>query len=188
MSTDKIPTITESALSNEHTRTIIHGTLAPGATTFPHYHTLFSETFTLLTGSMTIYTSPDLDTASFQAHLLAPGESFTVPPLQLHNFLVGDEETTSRVTFEPGNLDFERGMLIMAGTQRDGIYQGHFSQAEDNAVYMAVMGELLNATAVGETKVGLDKLYADRGEEVHAMKRKLVARYASEKHMRDDVK
>lgn len=79
-------------------------------------------------------------------------------------------------------------MMIMAGTQRDGLYQEHVSQTEDNAVYMAVMGELLNAKAVGETKVGLDKLYAVRGEEVHAMKRKLVARYASDKQMRDNAK
>lgn len=58
MPTDKIPAITESSLSNNNTRTILHGALAPGTTTFPHYHTLLSETFTLLTGSMTIYTPP----------------------------------------------------------------------------------------------------------------------------------
>lgn len=48
MSADKIPTIVESALSNNNTRTVLTGELAPGATTFPHFHILFSETFTLL--------------------------------------------------------------------------------------------------------------------------------------------
>jgi mannose-6-phosphate isomerase-like protein (cupin superfamily) len=188
MSADKIPTITESALSNKNARTVLHATLAPDATTFPHYHTLFSETFTLLTGSMTVYTSPDITEASFQAKNLEIGESVTVPLGQLHNFLVGDEETTSKVTFEPGNLDFERAMMIMRGTQGDGIYQEHGMQTAENAIYMAVMGELLNASAVGETKGMLDGLYAVKGDEIQAKKRELVARYASDEQMQINVK
>jgi quercetin dioxygenase-like cupin family protein len=110
---DKIPTITESALSNNGARAVLHAILAREATTYPHYHTLFSETFTLLGGSMTVYASPDLLETSFQAKELQIGESVTVSPGQLHKVLIGDEETTNKVTFEPGALDFERAMLIM---------------------------------------------------------------------------
>ena len=188
MSADKIPTITESALSNKNARTVLHATLAPGATTFPHYHTLFSETFTLLSGSMIVYTSPDMTEASFQAKNLEIGESVTVPSGQLHNFLVGNGETTNKVTFEPGNLDFERAMMIMRGTQRDGIYQEHGIQTVENAIYMAVMGELLNASAVGETKGMLDGLYAFKGDEIRAKKGELVARYASDEQMQSNTK
>lgn len=188
MAADKIPTITESALSNDNARTVLHATLAPGATTFPHYHTLFSETFTLLTGSMTVYTSPDMTEASFEAKALKIGESITVPAGQLHNFLVGEEETTNKVVFEPGSLDFERAMLIMRGTQKDGIYQEHGSPTEDNMIYMSMMGELLNATAVGATKGMLDGLYASKGNEIQKTKMELVSRYASEEQMRNSVR
>jgi quercetin dioxygenase-like cupin family protein len=187
MAADKIPTITESALSNDNARTVLHCVLAPGTTTFPHYHTLFSETFTLLTGSLTVYTSPDMTEESFQAKDLKIGEPVTVPSGQLHNFLAGDEETTAKVIFLPGNLDFERAMLIMRGTQRDNIYQEHNSMTEENAIYMAVMGELLNANPVGQTKMMMDGLYAVKGEEIQTMKKKLVAKYASEEQLRSSV-
>ncbi|KAI1615160.1 hypothetical protein EDD37DRAFT_649839 [Exophiala viscosa] len=183
MAADKIPTIIESALSNENARTVVLGDLAPAATTFPHYHNLFSETFTILAGSMTIYTSPDMTEASFEATVLAIGESITVPPGQLHNFLVGDEGASSKVTFEPGNLDFERAMLIIRGTQRDNLYQEHASMTEENAIYMAVMGELLNAGAVGELKAMMDGLYATKGDEIRGKRRELIAKYASDEQM-----
>ena len=188
MAPDKIPTITESTLSNENARTVLHALLAPGATTFPHYHTLFSETFTLLTGSMTVFTSPDMTETALEAKVLQIGESITVPPGQLHNFLVGDEETTNQVTFEPGNLDFERAMLIMRGMQSDRVYQEHGNPAEANPVYMAVMGELLNAGVVGEMKEMMSGLYASRGDEIQAMKRELLVKYASDEQMQGSLK
>lgn len=89
MAADKVPSITESALSNDNKRTVLHAVLGPGATTYPHYHTLFSETFTLHKGPLTVYTSPDMSEASLEAKTLEVGESVTVPPKQLHYFLVG---------------------------------------------------------------------------------------------------
>lgn len=47
MAADKV---SESALSNNDKRTVLTAILAPGATTFSHYHTLFFDTFTLLKG------------------------------------------------------------------------------------------------------------------------------------------
>ncbi|KAK5203601.1 hypothetical protein LTR47_011590 [Exophiala xenobiotica] len=185
---DKIPTISESALTNNGSRTVIHAVLAPGATTFPPHHTLFSEKFTLLAGSITVYTSPDMTEESFQAKALEIGESAIVPAGQLHNFLVGDEETTNEVTFEPGNCDFERAILIMKGTQGDDIYQQHGDLTPENVIYMAVMSELLNATALGQTKELLDGLYKTKGAEIEALKWKLVQKYASAERMWEGVR
>lgn len=178
MPADKVPSITESALSNDNKRTVLHAVMEPGATTYPHYHTLFSETFTLQKGSLTVYTSPDMSEASIEAKSLKVGESVTVPPKQLHYFLVGEEEAIVTVTFEPGALDFERAMLIMRGTQRDGIYQGY-----SDFIFMAVLGELTNSTGVGEAKKMLDGLYATKGDEIQAKKMELLAKYASDDQM-----
>lgn len=79
-------------------------------------------------------------------------------------------------------------MLIMAGTQRDGIYQEHVTQTQENAIYMAMMGEMLNATAVGATKAGLDVLCAMKGKELQVLKRGLVGRYASAERMQKGAK
>jgi quercetin dioxygenase-like cupin family protein len=179
MAADKVPSITESALSNDNKRTVLHAVLGPGATTYPHYHTLFSETFTLLKGPLAVYTSPDMSEASLEAKTLEVGESVTVPPKQLHYFLVGEGEVTVTMTFEPGALDFERAMLIMRGTQRDGIYQGY-----NDFVFMAVLGELTNSTGVGEAKKMLDELYASRRDEIQAKKTELLEKYASDEQLR----
>jgi hypothetical protein len=134
---------------------------------------------------MTVYTSPDLLESSFQAKELQIGESVTVQPGQLHKFLVGDEETTNKVTFEPGALDFERAMLIMRGTQRDGVYQEFSSQTADNAIFMAVLEELLNAFPTREVKEMLDGLRKAKRKEIEAKKKELVGKYASDKQMRE---
>lgn len=181
---DKIPSITESALSNNSARTVLTSILGPAATTFPHYHTHFSETFTLLSGSLTVNLSPDMNPASFVPKSLAIGESATVPPGALHNFLVGDEETTCTVTFEPGYLDFERAMLIMRGTQKDGIYQEFGKPDEHNLKFMAVLAELTNSNAVGDVKGMLGELYASKGEEIKALKKELLEKYASDEELK----
>ncbi len=182
MAADKVPTIIESALSNDNKRTVLHAVLGPGATTYPHYHTLFSETFTLHKGSLTVYTSPDMCEASMKAKSVGVGTSVTVMPKQLHYFLVGEEEVTVTMTFEPGALDFERAMLIMRGTQRDGIYQGY-----NDFIFMAVLGELTNSTGVGEAKEMLDGLYASRRKEIQAKKTELLGKYAPGERLRNLV-
>ncbi|KAJ9494477.1 hypothetical protein H2202_010091 [Exophiala xenobiotica] len=179
MAADKVPSITESALSNNNKRTVLHAVLGPGATTYPHYHTLFSETFTVHTGNLTVYTSPDMCEASLQAKHLDVGASVTVVPKQLHYFLVGEEEVTVTMTFEPGALDFERAVLIMRGTQSDGTYQGY-----NDFIFMAVLGELTNSTGVGEAKELLDGLYASSKDEIKAKKAELLGKYASDEHLR----
>ena len=179
MAADKVPTIVESASSNDGARTVLHAVMAPGAKTYPHYHTSVSETFTLHKGPLTIYKSPDLSEASWETVTVQAGQSVTLHPRELHYFLVGEEEVTVTMTFEPGTLDFERAMLIMRGTQRDGTYRGY-----DDLIVTAVLGELTETTGIGEMKKMLDGLYASRGEEIKDRKRELVEKYASDEQLR----
>jgi len=185
MAADKVPWISESALSNDGRRTILDSFLGPGATTPPHYHTLFSETFTLLEGSLTIFTSPNMDEASLESRELQIGESATIPPNLLHTFRAGDDgKTKNRVLFEPGTLGFEQLVLIMRGTQRDGIYQEFGKPTEENLMFLAVISELGDTHHVGELKNMMDKLYASKGDEIRALKKALVEKYASDEHLR----
>ncbi|RFU33307.1 hypothetical protein B7463_g3024, partial [Scytalidium lignicola] len=184
MAADKVPSIVTSALSNHNERTVLSSVLAPGATTPAHYHTEFSETFTLKSGSLTIYTASDHSEKSLQPRELKIGESVTVPTGQLHTFKAGDVETKTTVTFEPGSLNFERAMLIMRGTQRDGTYQEFGIPTPENMVFLAVLGELTNTNQVGDVKVHMDALYAQKGDEIVAKKKELLGKYATEEQLK----
>lgn len=180
---DKVPSIVTSALSNNGERTVLSSILAPGATTPAHFHTLFAETFTLVSGSLTLYTSPDGKEESLQARELQAGESLTVPIGQLHMFKVGDVAANTTTTFEPGNLGFERAMLIMRGTQRDGTYQEFGVANEDNMMFLAILSELTNTNQVGAVKAHMDQLYAAKGKEIAAKKKELLEKYATEEQL-----
>jgi quercetin dioxygenase-like cupin family protein len=184
MAADKVPSIVISALSNNNERTVLSAILTSGTTTPPHYHTLFSETFALASGSLTLYTSPDGKEESLEAHELQIGESLTVPIGQLHTFKVGSTVTKITTTFEPGSLGFERAMLIMRGTQRDGTYQEFGVATEDNILFLAVLSELTNTNQVGAVKAHMDELYRTKGDEIAAKKEELLEKYATEEQLK----
>jgi quercetin dioxygenase-like cupin family protein len=52
---DKVIKILESVSDNEGARTTIKTILAPDATVFPHYYTLFNETFETLEGEINVW-------------------------------------------------------------------------------------------------------------------------------------
>ncbi|KAH8886171.1 hypothetical protein GQ53DRAFT_796839 [Thozetella sp. PMI_491] len=180
---DKIPTILESSLQNDGKRTLLSSYLGPSATTFPHFHTKFSETFTLRSGSLTVYQSEagSRDPATLQTKQLGIGESATVPIGILHKFQAGEDGCTCEVTFEPGTLDFERAMLIMRGTQKDGSYQSWASGADQsNALLLAVMGDLTDSHAVGKDADLLGEQLKIKAAEIALLKEELLAKYATD--------
>lgn len=61
MGADKVPILTQSILATNGRITTADSDLAPGAQAPPHYHAYFSESFTLISGGITVYTSPDLE-------------------------------------------------------------------------------------------------------------------------------
>ena len=186
MAADKVPILTVSALATNGRITTADSDLARGAQAPPHYHTDFSESFTLVSGGMTIYTSPDLTEANLVPQELEVGKKVTIPPNTLHSFIIPKEHTKVKVEFSPGSIGFEKTFLIMKGMQDDGIYEEFGSmKSEMGPVFYAMMGELTNTVFVGEAKERVDALYAVKGAEIEAKKQELIARYASdEQHKR----
>jgi quercetin dioxygenase-like cupin family protein len=186
MAADKVPILTQSALATDGRITTADSDLAPGARAPPHYHTAFAETFILVSGGMTVYTSPDLNEANLIPQELEVGKPVIIPQNTLHSFIIPKEHTKVKVEFAPGNLGFEKTFLIMKGMQDDGSYEEFGSmQSENGAIFNAILGDLTNTLFVGETKEKLESLYAVKGAEIEAKKQELIARYASdEQHKR----
>jgi hypothetical protein len=185
MAPDKVGWIVTSALTNNNERTVLSSTLAPGTTTAVHYHTQFTETFTLNSGSLTVLRAPEGDLSGDTLHAteLKIGESATVAVGQLHTFQAGDTETKTTVTFEPGSLGFERTILIMQGMQRDGTYLEFGVPTPESMPLLAVIGELTDTNNIGEVKKALDAVCAERGNEIAEKKRELIEKYATDEHL-----
>ena len=170
--------IEESATENGGKRTIFVETMTPGTSVPPHYHTRFSETFDLISGSMTVYQTdqPDVEVLEKSALSLEIGAPKTVKPLLYHKYTVGNEVTTLRATITPGDLDFERVLKILNGLAGD----GEIEKVGNDVVLMAVIMELCDAHLIGPAKSMLDEVYATRTDEVRARKDKLLAKYDTE--------
>ena len=170
--------IEESATENGGKRTIFVETMTPGTSVPPHYHTRFSETFDLVSGSMTVYQTdqPDVEVLEKSALSLEIGVPKTVKPLLYHKYAVGNEVTTLRATITPGDSDFERVLKILNGLAGD----GEIEKVGNDVVLMAVIMELCDAHLIGPAKSMLDEVYATRTDEVRARKDKLLAKYDTE--------
>ncbi|EXJ67636.1 uncharacterized protein A1O5_08982 [Cladophialophora psammophila CBS 110553] len=180
MDADKVPTIVESSLTNGGKRTVIDADLAPGAKAPSHYHTDFTETFTLVSGSMTVWSSEDMNEESLKPIELKVGKAVSVPPNTLHKFLV-NEQSRVHVVMSPGTIGFEKMILIMRGTQADGVYTQFSSPVtESGATFFSVLGDLTNTLYIGEAKARIDALVAAKGSEIETAKQELVAKYASD--------
>lgn len=170
---DKLPEIIVSAKTTNGTKTVIQTTLPAAAAAPAHFHTLFDETFTVLGGEITVFVEG-------QAITLTPGQSATVPVTKVHRYTVGDQPTTVQLTFEPGSLDFEKAMLIIAGAQKDK-EQGQTSSVpyeNDNRSFMAVIANLTNSTFVGEAGDEMNVfLQTDEGKEIQRLTQELLAKY-----------
>ncbi|CAG9939915.1 unnamed protein product [Clonostachys rosea f. rosea IK726] len=168
----------ESTTLNGGSRTIFIETMTPGTTVPPHFHSRFSETFDLISGSMSVYDSsePDLDALEASAQKLEVGKPVTIIPGQYHKYLVGDEETVLRVIVTPGDADFERLLKIMNGLDEDGELQ----KLGDSVVLMAIIMGLGDAQLIGPAKEMLDGVRATKGEEIEELRKRLLAKYDTE--------
>ncbi|KAK7217194.1 hypothetical protein V2G26_005197 [Clonostachys chloroleuca] len=166
----------ESTTLNGGARTIFIETMTPGTTVPPHFHSRFSETFDLISGSMSVYDSsePDLDALEASAQRLEVRKPVTINPGQYHKYLVGDEETVLRVVVTPGDADFERLLKIMNGLDADGELQ----KLGDSVVLMAIIMGLGDAQLIGPAKEMLDGVRATKGEEIEELRKSLLANLA----------
>ncbi|KAL7939906.1 hypothetical protein V8C35DRAFT_288036 [Trichoderma chlorosporum] len=145
---DKIPTLVESGLLNGGKRSVIDSELGPGSTTFPHFHTLFTENFNLLSGDMTVIMAPEgvKDAEAMKEIPMKIGEDNTVPRFTAHTFRAGEQGARVVVTFEPAAVGFERTILIMRSLQDDAQYKSWGEGAtEENAMLLSVLGELTDS-------------------------------------------
>lgn len=139
--------IEESTTQNGGQRTVFIEYMTPGTTVPPHYHTRFAETFDLLEGAITVYSSAqtppggdegaDLDLLEESARQLEPRKEATVPPGVYHKYLVGDEDTVLRVVVTPGDADFERVLMIQNGLAED----GELESLGDSVLLMVVISQ-----------------------------------------------
>ena len=95
--------------------TITECDLLPGAKTPWHYHTLFSEKFELLVGTLEVGRGGVI-------YQLNEGEEITILPHETHLF--NNRSTTKckvRTVLSPGNIAFEQASHILLGLTRDGM-------------------------------------------------------------------
>lgn len=89
--------------------------ILPGETTPWHYHQLFSETFEVLKGELTVGQGD-------QTLTLQEGQTATIQPGQKHFFNnTSGKESHVKVTVSPGNREFEEALLIYKGLAKDGL-------------------------------------------------------------------
>ncbi|KAJ4863129.1 hypothetical protein T069G_04083 [Trichoderma breve] len=185
---DKIPTLTESGLLNGGKRSVIDSELGPGSTTFPHFHTLFTENFKLLSGEMTVIMAPEgvKDAAAMKEIPMKIGEDNTVPKHTAHTFRAGEKGCRVITTFEPAAVDFERVMLIMRGLQEDAEYKSWGGGAtEENAMLVSVLSELTDShPLLDKDSEMLDK----QDKEAHnKFKSELINKYATDEMLKAAV-
>ena len=91
-------------------------TLLPGGANPLHYHN-YSEKFTAIDGELGLIFGKKREKI-----ILKPGESMTVPAMELHNFFnPTDREIKFGVQIEPGNEGFENFLRIAYGLAADGL-------------------------------------------------------------------
>jgi quercetin dioxygenase-like cupin family protein len=83
--------------------------ILPGEKTPWHYHTLFSETFEVLKGTLQVGKGNHI-------HHLKQGDSATIEPNEKHYYHnISIEECVITVTLFPGNKNFENALFILKG-------------------------------------------------------------------------
>jgi len=87
--------------------------ILPGEKTPWHYHTLFSETFKVLKGTLEVGNGTNV------IHL-KQGDTATIMPNEKHYYHnVSTEECIITTTIDPGNKNFENALLILKGLAND---------------------------------------------------------------------
>jgi quercetin dioxygenase-like cupin family protein len=104
-------------ISSAHTNnnSIIEFNIIPSEKTPWHYHTLFSETFEVLNGTLEVGLNK-------QVVWLKKGDQVTIKPNEKHYFHnISNDDCLIQVTISPGNTNFENALLISKGLASDGL-------------------------------------------------------------------
>ena len=94
---------------------IIEMNILPGEKTPWHYHTLFSEIFEILKGTLEVGKGKNI-------RQLKQGDVATIMPSEKHYYHnVSKEECIVKATLTPGNKNFENSLFILKGLAKDGL-------------------------------------------------------------------
>ncbi len=113
MKTQGYVKLISSADTNKNS--VLELNILPGEKTPWHYHTLFSETFEILKGTLEVGKGKDI------LHL-KQGDMATIKPNEKHYYHnVSNEECIITTTLNPGNKNFENSLFILKGLAKDGL-------------------------------------------------------------------
>lgn len=102
-----------SAITNKES--VLEMNILPAEKTPWHYHTLFSETFEILKGTLEVGKGKDI------LHL-KQGDIATIEANEKHYYHnVSKEECIVKATLSPGNTNFENSLFILKGLSKDGL-------------------------------------------------------------------
>ncbi|RAJ26389.1 DUF4267 domain-containing protein [Pedobacter cryoconitis] len=124
---------------------IIEFNIVPSEKTPWHYHTLFSETFEVLSGTLEFGHNNEIQQ-------LNKCDIATIKPNEKHYFHnVSNDECLIKVTVSPGNKNFENALLISKGLAIDGLASdaGTPKKLSDLAIFVY----LNNSRMVGLQKI-----------------------------------
>jgi quercetin dioxygenase-like cupin family protein len=94
---------------------VIEFNIMPNEKTPWHYHTLFSETFEVLKGTLEVGQNN-------QVFQLKKGDIVTIKPNEKHYYHnISNDECLIKATISPGNKNFENALLILKGLAKDGL-------------------------------------------------------------------
>ena len=103
-----------SSVDNNNS-SIIELNILPGEKTPWHCHTLFSETFTVLKGTLEVGKGNDI-------LQLKEGDVATINPNEKHYYRnVSNVECIVTTSLNPGNKNFENALFILKGLANDGL-------------------------------------------------------------------
>lgn len=132
-----------SAENNENS--VLELNILPGEKTPWHFHTLFSETFEVLKGTLEVGKGKDI-------HHLKKGDIVSIAPNEKHYYRnVSNEECIVTTTLNPGNKNFENSLFILKGLAKDGLVNAAGTPRKFSDLVLFVY--LSNSRMVGFQKI-----------------------------------
>jgi quercetin dioxygenase-like cupin family protein len=132
-------------LEDTSKESVLEMNILPGEKTPWHYHTLFSETFEILKGTLEVGNCKGI-------HHLKQSDITTIQSNEKHCYHnTSTEECIVKATLNPGNKNFEHSLFILKGLAKDGLASraGTPKKTSDLALFIY----LNNAKMVGFQKI-----------------------------------
>lgn len=131
--------------ADANNESIIEFNIAPKEKTPWHYHTLFSETFEVLKGTLEVGKRG-------KVYQVNKGDIVTIKPNEKHYYHnISNDECLIKVTLSPGNKNFEKSLLILKGLAKDGLASA--AGTPKKLADLALFVYLNNSRTVGFQKI-----------------------------------